>query len=94
MDMETIRKINRSALRAARESLNSSNMNMKNDMDMNNVLIALVSGAVIYWLLTTYKPQFVMTKSMDNQQHVDNMRLWFITAVAALVVYYILAQQH
>ncbi|KKL59416.1 hypothetical protein LCGC14_2215570 [marine sediment metagenome] len=86
MDLETIKRINRDALRAAQESEGETSEFGKLDnqqLIMYAVAVAIAVGA--YFLLQNYKPDFVMSTE-NGQKKFDQTRAIIASVVVGLVV--------
>jgi hypothetical protein len=95
MDMETVRKINRAALEAARRSANLDGDFFKNPEDQKmlmNVALALVAGALAYYLLMCYPLDLLKVTDADGTRKLDHTRLLLASGLVALVAYYALQQ--
>ena len=57
MDLETIKRINREALRAAQESEGGQIDNKQ----IMTYAVAIAAAVLVYFLLQNYKPEFVMS---------------------------------
>ena len=86
--METIKRINRDALKAAQEAAGETGSEYggnNNQMIMYLVAIAVAIGG--YFLLKNYQPEFVMSVSGDNgTKQFDETRAMIASAIAGLVV--------
>jgi hypothetical protein len=86
MDLETIKRINRDALRAAQESVGFSSYS--GDVDNQQMIMYAVAVGVavlIYFLLQNYKPDLVMSTSNGKKQF-DQTRAIISAVVAGLLV--------
>ena len=82
MDIETIKRINRDALRAAQESEGSENIDNK---QMIVYAVAIGVAVLTYYLLHQYKPSIVMS-TKDNVKQLDQTRVIIASVVAGLLV--------
>ena len=83
MDLETIKRINRDALRAAQEAEGGSMKIDNNQMMMYAVAVAV--AVAVYFLLQNYQPEFVMS-TVNGQKQFDMTRAVIASVVAGLVV--------
>lgn len=93
--METVRKINRAALEAARRSANLDLDVLKKPEDQKmlmNVALALVAGALAYYLLRCYPLDVLKTTGADGSRKLDETRLLVASGLVAVVAYYLLQQ--
>ena len=79
MDLNTIKSINQSALRAAKEAEGESGVG---DNQMTMYLVAVAVAVVAYFLMHCYKPYFVMMTDADGQTKFDQTR----AVIASVVV--------
>jgi hypothetical protein len=84
MNMETIRRINREALDEARKSVGME-PEQSSDNQMLVYAAAVVVGLLVYYLLHTYSPSFVMV-TKDNVQTFDMLRAGLLSGASALAV--------
>ena len=86
MDLETIKRINRDALRAAQESEEGSEYSEKVD-NQQMIMYAVAAGVAVvaYFLLQNRKPDFVMS-TIDGQKQFDQMRAIIASVIAGLLV--------
>ena len=82
MDLETIKRINRDALRAAQEANGGYKID-NNQMMMYGIAIAV--AVAVYFLLQNYQPGFVMS-TVNGQKQFDMTRAAITAVVAGLVV--------
>jgi len=86
MDQETVQRLNRMSLENAKKALSQSE---PKQMDMNALLVVLVVAVGTYFLLKEMKPKFVMRKNQQGQEVVCEMRLVLVSALVALLAYYL-----
>lgn len=86
MDQETVRRLNKLSLENAKKALSQSS---SKQMDMNALLVVLVVAVGTYFLLKQIKPKFVFRKNQQGQEVVCEMRLVLVSALVALVAYYL-----
>jgi zinc transporter ZupT len=84
MDLETIKRINRDALRAAQESEAGESGQIDNKQIMTYA-VAVAAAALVYFLLQTYKPEFVLS-TKDGVKTFDQMRAILSALAAGLLV--------
>jgi len=85
MDNETIKRINRDALRAAQEAEASSKSNGVDSRQLMVYLGAVAVAAVVYYLLRQYQPEFVKVKDNGVSKY-DDKRSILAAIVAGLLV--------
>lgn len=91
MDLETIKRINREALRAAQEAeANGGSSELFGNQQMMSYGVALAIAALTYFLLYSFKPKFVMSMK-EGVETFDQMRAILSAVAAGLLV--ILAYQ-
>jgi len=86
MDLETIKRINRDALRAAQEAEGESSYSEKID-NRQMIMYAVAVGAAVlaYFLLQNYKPNFVMSTT-NGQKQFDQTRAIIAAVVVGLLM--------
>ena len=86
MDLETIKRINRDALRAAQESEGESVFSEKIDnKQMIMYVVAVAVATAVYFLLQNYKPDIVMSTS-NGQKNFDQTKAIIASVIAGLLV--------
>lgn len=86
MDLETIKRINRDALRAAQESEGQSLESEKIDnQQMMMYAVAVGVAALAYFLMHHYQPDFVLS-TKDGQKQFDQTRAVIASVVVGLLV--------
>ena len=86
MDLETIKRINRDALRSAQEAEGESVGPVQvNNQQLIMYAVAVAVAVAAYFLLQNYKPDFVMSTEND-QKKFDQTRAIIASVVAGLVV--------
>lgn len=83
MDTEQIKRVNREALRAAKEAEGSSSGLDNTQLMMYGIAIAV--AVLSYFLLQQYQPAFVMV-AQNGQKTFDMTRAIIISVVAGLLV--------
>ncbi len=85
MELETIKKINREALRRAQENEGGySDFGQANNQQLIMYAVAVAIAVGTYFLLQNYKPDFVMS-TVDGQKQFDQTRTLIASAVAGLL---------
>lgn len=84
MDPETIKRINRDALRAAQEAEGEYSENVDNQQLMMYA-VAVGVAIVAYLLMQHYKPNFVMA-TVNGQKQFDQTRAVIASVVVGLLV--------
>ena len=85
MDLETIKRINRDALRAAQESEGVVPDEGVDNRQMIMYAVAVGVAVLAYFLLQNYKPDFVMSTS-NGQKEFDQTRAIIASVIAGLLV--------
>ena len=86
MDLETIKRINRDALRTAQEASGSENRGKT--LLNNDVVVYALAGVVavaVYFLLQYYSPA-VVTVTVNGEKKFDQVRAIIIAVIAGLAV--------
>ncbi len=78
MDMNTIKRINREALRQAQAA--------ETQQSLVSYLVAALIGVAAYFILRYYKPGFILSKDAAGQPIVDQLKLVLASVAVALVV--------
>jgi len=84
MDIESIKRINREALRAAQAAEGSSYEKVDNQQ-MMMYAVAVAVAALAYFVMQKYKPEFVMS-TVDGVKQFDQMRAAIASVIAGLLV--------
>lgn len=77
--MDTIKRINREALRQAKDS-------EKSQHHLTCYLVAAVLALVTYFALRYYKPGFVLSRGIAGQPQVDQLKLVLASLAVALLI--------
>ncbi len=93
MDLETIRRINRDALRAAKEAAGETEGETEGaagtglSTQTTMYIVAIIVAIATYFLLKNVQPEFVMSTSGDNGiKKFDETRAIIASIVAGLIV--------
>jgi len=90
--METVKRMNRASLKAAKEKFGLEGSS-DNDQ-MMNLVVSVIAAVAVYFLLNKYRPEFVMKTNQDNgAKEVDQMRLWGVSLLVAVVVYFLMERR-
>jgi len=86
MDLETIKRINRDALRAAQEQGSGSSAPSNiNNQQMIMYFVALACAVAFYFILQSWRPNFVMSGEDSNRQF-DHGRAVIASIIVGLLV--------
>lgn len=87
MDLETIKRINRDALRAAQDAAGESGGATGMDTQTTMYIVAIIVAIAAYFILKQMQPEFVMSTSGDNgAKKFDETRAIIASIVAGLIV--------
>jgi hypothetical protein len=88
MDIETIKRINRTALDEAKAALGEHGSFSESTFDNNQMLVyffALAVAVVVYFLLQKFQPNFV-TSTVNGVKSFDSTRAVISSIIAGLLV--------
>jgi len=78
MDIDTIKRINREALRQAQDA--------EKQQSLTCYLVAALIGVAAYFAIRYYKPGFILSKDAAGQPQIDQVKLVLAAVGCALVV--------
>ena len=90
MDLETIKRINRDALRVAKESSGEKAPENAIDNQMTAYIVAILFTIGTYVLLRNIQPEFVMSVSrVDGSKVFDDFKAIIASILVGIIVLYI-----
>ena len=83
MDLETIKRINRDALRSAQSATGSAVSNQQ------LISVAVLAGiaVAVYFALQSYQPEIVMSVGPSGEKQFDQTRALVLSAVAGVLAF-------